>query len=75
MTTTSSTKYSETVTANSSALAVGECVTAIGKTDDTGAVAASSIAIEAKVNGGCSTGFGRRVGGFGGAIAAGGSGG
>jgi hypothetical protein len=71
VTTSSSTKYSKTVTANSSALAVGECVTAVGKTDDTGAVASSTIAIEAKVNGSCSTGFGRRPGGFGGTNGAG----
>jgi hypothetical protein len=56
-------------------LAVGECVTAIGKTDDTGATTASSIAIEAKVDGSCSTGFGRRPGGFGNTNAAGGTGG
>jgi hypothetical protein len=49
-------------------------VTAIGKTDDTGAIAATSIAIEAKVNGSCSTGFGRGAGGFGGG-GAGGTGG
>lgn len=73
VTTTSSTRYSKTVTATPAALAVGECVTAIGKTDDTGAVTASSIAIGAKVNGSCSTGFGRRPGGFGGTNAAGGN--
>ena len=66
VTTTASTKYSKTVTATSSALAVGECVTAVGKTDDTGAVTAASIAIQAKVDGSCSTGFGRGPGGFGG---------
>lgn len=73
VTTSSSTKYSKIVTVNSSALAVGKCVTAVGKTDDTGAVAATSIAIEAKVNGSCSTGFGRRAGGFGTKDGAGGS--
>jgi hypothetical protein len=73
VTTTSSTKYSKTVTATSAALAVGECVTAIGKTDDTGAVTASNIAIEQKVNGSCSTGFGRGPGGFGGASGSGGA--
>jgi hypothetical protein len=72
VTTTSATTYSKTLSATSTALAVGECVTAIGKTDDTGAVTASSIAIEAKVNGGCASGFGRGPGGFG-ANAAGGS--
>lgn len=65
VTTNSSTTYSKTVTATKSALEVGECLTAIGKTDDTGTVTANAITLRAKTASGCSTG--RGFGGPGGA--------
>ncbi|MCL2515907.1 MAG: DUF5666 domain-containing protein [Microbacteriaceae bacterium] len=55
-----STKYTETEKATSTALAVGQCVVAQGKADDTGAVTATAIAVSAPVNGSCTTGFGFR---------------
>ncbi|MFC4242094.1 DUF5666 domain-containing protein [Gryllotalpicola reticulitermitis] len=61
----SSTKYTESESATSSALTVGKCVVARGSSDDSGNVTATSIAISAPVNGSCTTGFGGR-GGFGG---------
>jgi hypothetical protein len=57
------TKYTRTGAANAQALVVGVCVTALGKADDTGSIAATSIALRAAENGSCSSGFG---GGFGG---------
>jgi len=66
VTVTSATKYTETETATSSALAVGKCVLALGSADDSGNVTATSIAVSSPVNGSCTTGFGGR-GGFGGA--------
>jgi hypothetical protein len=66
----STTRYTSTVTVKSSALAVGQCVTAVGQANDIGAVAARSIAIRpASSDGTCSTGFG----GFGGRRGAAGS--
>lgn len=56
VTVTSATTYSTTVKATASAATVGRCVTAIGKADDTGTVAATSIAVSQKTNGSCSTG-------------------
>ena len=58
------TKYTRTGAANPKALAVGLCVTALGKADDTGAIAATSIQLRPAENGSCSSGFGGR--GFGG---------
>lgn len=75
VTMTSTTKFVRTVSATPAALTVGECVTAIGQADDTGAIAARSIAIEMKVDGSCSTDFGRGRGGFGNTNAARGNGG
>lgn len=63
VTVTSSTTYSKVESATSSALAVGDCIAAVGSTDDTGAVTAKTIGISKPGPNGCSTGFGR--GGFG----------
>ena len=60
----SSTTYTKTASATSSALAVGECVAAIGPADDTGAITARTIAISKPGPSGCTTG--RFRGGFGG---------
>jgi hypothetical protein len=57
------TTYSRTGSATAKALVVGVCVTALGKADDTGSIAATSIALRPAENGACSSGFG---GGFGG---------
>lgn len=54
------TTYGKTVTANSSALKVGECVAATGQTDDTGAVTARTIAISQPGPNGCTLGTGQR---------------
>ena len=64
------TKYTQTGAANAKALVIGLCVTALGKADDTGSIAATSIILQQAVNGSCSSGFG---GGFGGQGAGGGS--
>ena len=58
----SSTTYTKTQSADSSALKVGECVVATGQADDTGAVAAKTIAISLAGPNGCTGGF-RRPGG------------
>ena len=59
---TGSTSYTETGPATAAALRVGECVSATGKADSTGAVAASRIALSPAGPSGCSTGgFGRRL--------------
>lgn len=63
-----STTYSTTKAADSSALAVGKCVTATGQANDTGTVAATRIAVSDPENGQCG-GFGT-FGGPGGAGAA-----
>lgn len=55
--------FTRTGTATAKALAVGLCVTALGKADDTGSIAATSIILRPAENGSCSSGFG---GGFGG---------
>ncbi len=55
-----STKFSQIVAATAKALAVGQCATAIGPADDTGAVTATSIRISAPTNGSCSVRFGGR---------------
>jgi Domain of unknown function (DUF5666) len=63
---TSATTYTKTVTADASVLVVGACVAAQGKTDDTGAVAATSIAVSKAGPNGCTGGFrGGRGGGNG----------
>lgn len=62
VTTTAATTYTKTVSASSKDLSVGQCVTAIGSANDTGAVTATVIASQPAVNGECAGGFG----GFGG---------
>ena len=58
---TGSTSYTETLPATPAALQVGECVSATGKADSTGAVAATRIALSPAGPDGCSAGgFGRR---------------
>jgi hypothetical protein len=66
----SSTVYTEQVKATPSDLAVGDCVTATGKTSSTGAVTASRIQIDSTGDKTCTTGFG----GFGGGGAGAGTG-
>lgn len=58
------TTYTRTGTADAKALVVGLCVTALGKADDTGSIAATSILLRPAENGSCS-GFGGRGGGGG----------
>jgi len=57
VTTTSATTYTRNGPATASAFKVGLCVTALGKADDTGAIAATSIALRPKGNS-ASCGFG-----------------
>jgi hypothetical protein len=58
------TTYTSTAKASSADVKVGRCVTSQGKADDTGAIAATSIAITDPVNGECGFGgFGGRPGG------------
>jgi hypothetical protein len=63
---TSATTYTKTVAADASALVVGACVAAQGKADDTGAVAATSIAVSKAGPNGCTGGFRGGAGGRGG---------
>jgi hypothetical protein len=58
--TSSATTYTRTEAATAKALAVGLCVTAMGKADDTGSIAATSITLRSAQNGSCSSGFGGR---------------
>lgn len=58
VTTTQATTFTKTVAADHSVLAVGECVTAVGPSDDTGAVAASTISIRPAGPNGCQGGVG-----------------
>jgi hypothetical protein len=60
VTLTASTTYTQTVTVSSTALKVGECVTAIGSTGSTGSVSATRITLSTPGANGCTTGFGRR---------------
>jgi hypothetical protein len=60
VTLTASTSYTQTVMVNSTALKVGECVTAIGSAGSTGAVSATRITLSTPGPNGCTTGFGRR---------------
>jgi hypothetical protein len=70
VTVTGSTTFTKTISATSSVLAVGDCIAAIGPTDDTGAVTATSISVSQPGPKGCALGFGggRRQGGAGGTI-------
>jgi hypothetical protein len=65
VTTTATTKYQKTVTAHSSALKVGLCITAIGSANSIGAIAARDIQISQPGPNGCVTSFAGRPGGFG----------
>jgi len=58
--TSPATAYTRTRAADARALAVGLCVTALGRTDDTGSMAATSIMLRPPENGSCSSGLGRR---------------
>ncbi len=60
VTTSTSTVYDQTVPASSSALKVGECVTAVGPADSTGAVTATSISIRQPGPNGCTGGVRRQ---------------
>lgn len=57
--TTPTTMFTRTAGTDKSALAVGQCVTAVGPSDDTGTVAASSISIRQPGPNGCQGGPGR----------------
>lgn len=59
------TAFTETGRATASALRVGECVTAVGPTNSTGAVAATRIAISNPGPNGCTQRFGRAGAGSG----------
>jgi hypothetical protein len=63
VTVNSTTTYTKTAAATSSTLVVGDCVTAVGTADDTGAVTARTINISKPGPTGCTAGFGGR-GGF-----------
>jgi len=56
VTTTSTTSYEKVEPASGADVSVGQCVTALGKADDTGAVAATSIALRPATNGSCTLG-------------------
>jgi hypothetical protein len=58
VTLTSATKITTVQSATAAAATVGRCLTAQGKADSTGAVAATSIAVTDPVNGQCTSGFG-----------------
>jgi len=60
VTTTDDTTYTTTEKATASAVRTGVCVTSRGKPDDTGAITATSIAVEPAVGDECAT-FGGRV--------------
>jgi Domain of unknown function (DUF5666) len=72
--TSAATTYTRTEAASAKALVVGLCVTALGKSSDTGSIAATSILLRPAENGSCSSGFGRRGPGGSPTSAGGGSG-
>ncbi|GAA4721847.1 hypothetical protein [Nocardioides conyzicola] len=58
------TTYTTNAKATAAAVKVGACVNALGESDDTGAVAATSISVSQPVDGACTGGFGMgRAGG------------
>jgi hypothetical protein len=57
--TPATTTWTRTTTGTGEDLAVGQCVTALGKTDDTGALTATTIASRPAQDGQCTVGFGR----------------
>jgi hypothetical protein len=67
---TPATTFSETVSATASALVVGKCATAVGKTDTSGAVTATRIAVTDPGAQGCRVGGRFGFGGNGGAATA-----
>jgi Domain of unknown function (DUF5666) len=67
VTTNASTTYTAQRAATAADVAVGECASAQGKADDTGAVTATAISLRPATNGSCAAGFGGRGGGRGGA--------
>jgi hypothetical protein len=69
----SATTFTQLQGAAASAVRVGVCVTAVGKTDSTGALTAASMQVSRPVGGSCTTG--RGFGGFGGRGGPGGTGG
>jgi hypothetical protein len=58
-----STTYTKAESASASALKTGDCVTANGQTDSTGAVTATTIAISQPGPNGCTVGGGRPLSG------------
>lgn len=56
------TTYTTTADADATAITVGRCVVAQGESDDSGKVAATSLALSDAGDDGCSTGFGGRGG-------------
>jgi hypothetical protein len=56
VTTDASTTFTKVVSASQSTLAVGQCVAALGPSDQTGAISANSIAIRPPGPNGCFTG-------------------
>lgn len=58
ITVNSGTTYTKTGSATSSAMVVGDCVAAVGTTDDTGAVTARTISVSKPGKNGCTFGFG-----------------
>ena len=61
--TSATTTWLRTATGTGKDLAVGQCVTALGKADDTGAVSATAIASRPAQDGQCTNGFGFGRGG------------
>jgi hypothetical protein len=57
VTTTSSTTFTAQKVGAATDVAVGECASALGKADDTGAVTATAITLRPATNGACTTGF------------------
>jgi hypothetical protein len=62
VTTTAKTTFTEEKVVRASAVKVGKCATAAGKTDSTGAVTATTIALRPAVGGKCTFGAGRAGG-------------
>ncbi|MEZ0448161.1 hypothetical protein [Cellulomonas sp. ICMP 17802] len=60
VTVTDATTYTKSVTADASAIVVGQCASARGEADDSGKVTATSITISAPTDGACSTGIAGR---------------
>ncbi len=56
------TVFETTRPVTAAAIKVGECARALGTMDDTGAIAATSLALSPATNGSCRTGFGGRRG-------------